>query len=156
LVGSAARQRRSWESGRRDCLFPPDARLVRRTLLGGHRRLWSDPMTTAPLDAQVSIGTSSLRVGPGVCDPGDVAKRRQRTIVERLPIRITGMDARGPGLRGPTAMAPVAIGALAVGAVAIGRLAIGRATIKRLTIDELEVKRLKVTELEVAGEQRLP
>ena len=101
-------------------------------------------------------GDWPLRVGAGFCDAPDVARRRQRTIVERLPIRLTGVDARGPGLRGPTAMAPVAIGALAVGAVAIGRLAIGRASIKRLTIDELEVKRLKVTELEVAGEQRLP
>jgi len=108
------------------------------------------------LIAVVSGGDWPLRVGPGFCDAPEVAKRRQQTMVERLPIRLTAVDARGPGLRGPTAMAPVAIGALAVGAVAIGRLAIGRASIKRLTIDELEVKRLKVTELEVAGEQRLP
>jgi len=102
----------------------------------------------------VASAAVRLRAGPGLCDATAVRRRQQHTIVERLPFRVTGVDARGPGLRGPTAMAPVAIGALAVGAVAIGRLAIGRATIKRLTIDELEVTRLKVTELEVAGEQR--
>lgn len=101
-----------------------------------------------------SCGEAPLPRDRGVCDAPAVAKPRQRTIVERFALRVTGADVRGPGVRGPTAMAPVAIGALAVGAVAIGRLAIGRATIKRLTIDELEVTRLKVTELEVAGQQR--
>jgi hypothetical protein len=90
------------------------------------------------------------------CDAPVVGQRPKRKVVERLPVRFTGADVRGPALRGPTAMAPVAIGALAIGAVAIGRLAIGRASIKRLTIEELEVTRLKVTELEVAGEQRPP
>src|SRR3954451_637093 len=72
-----------------------------------------------------------------------MGRRTQRSAVDRLLLRVTAADVRGPALRGPTAMAPVALGALAVGAVAIGRLAIGRATIKRLTIDELEVTRLK-------------
>ena len=101
-------------------------------------------------------GKVHLRDRGSPCDAVVMGQRRQRKIVERLPLRLTGADVRGPGLRGPTAMAPVAIGALAVGAVAIGRLAIGRASIKRLTIDELEVTRLKVTELEVAGERRPP
>ena len=61
------------------------------------------------------------------------------------PVRLTAVDARGPGLRGPTAIGALAIGATALGAVAIGRLAIGRAAIKRLEIGEL-----------VSAEQRLP
>jgi hypothetical protein len=120
----------------------------------------SPPRVAVPGSAAFAVIIGSfrearLRAGPGLCDATAVVKRRQRTMVERLPFRVTGVDARGPGLRGPTAMAPVAIGALAVGAVAVGRLAIGRASIKRLTIEELEVTRLKVTELEIAGEQRL-
>ena len=96
-------------------------------------------------------GIARLRAGRGLCDADVVARRRQRTIVERVALRVTRADVRGPGVRGPTAMAPVAVGALAIGAVAVGRLAIGRASIKRLTIEELEVRRLKVTELEVAA-----
>ena len=51
---------------------------------------------------------------------------KQRNLVQRSALRLTGVDLRGPlpGLRGPSAMAPVAIAALAVGAAAIGRLAI--------------------------------
>jgi hypothetical protein len=47
--------------------------------------------------------------------------------LDARPVRITALDARGPGLRGATAIAAVAVGATALGAVAIGRLAIGRA-----------------------------
>jgi hypothetical protein len=109
-----------------------------------------------PANGRGGFWGTDLREGGGLCKAPAVGKVPQRTIVERLALRVTGADVRGPGVRGPTAMAPVAIGALAVGAVAIGRLAIGRASIKRLTIEELEVTRLKVTELEVAGEQRPP
>ena len=70
-----------------------------------------------------------------------------------MPVRVTALDARGPGLRGPTAMAALAVGATALGAVAIGRLAIGRASIKRLEIDELEVRHLRVADLEVVSER---
>src|SRR5919106_2794709 len=73
-----------------------------------------------------------------------------------LPVRVTAVDARGPGLRGPTAIGALAVGATAIGAVAIGRLAIGRAVIKRLVIEELEVRRLKVTDFEVVNERRPP
>jgi hypothetical protein len=69
------------------------------------------------------------------------------------PVRVTALDARGPGLRGPTAIAALAVGATALGAVAIGRLAIGRAAIKRLKIDELEVRHLRVLDLEVVSER---
>src|SRR5215208_1707508 len=69
------------------------------------------------------------------------------------PVRLTAVDARGPGLRGPTAIGALAVGATALGAVAIGRLAIGRAAIKRLEIDEFEVRRLRVVELEVVSER---
>ena len=70
-----------------------------------------------------------------------------------LPVRVTALDARGPGVRGPTAIAALAVGATALGAVAIGRLAIGRAAIKRLEIDELEVRHLRVVDLEVVSER---
>jgi hypothetical protein len=66
-------------------------------------------------------------------------------------IRVTAVDARGPGLRGPTAIGALAVGATALGAVAIGRLAIGRAAIKRLQIDELEVGHLRVVDLEIVS-----
>ena len=69
------------------------------------------------------------------------------------PVRVTAVEARGPGLRGPTAIAALAVGATALGAVAIGRLAIGRASIKRLEIDELEVRHLRVADLEVVSER---
>ena len=69
------------------------------------------------------------------------------------PVRLTAVDARGPGLRGPTAIGALAVGATALGAVAIGRLAIGRAAIKRLEIDELDVRRLRVVDLEVVSER---
>ena len=69
------------------------------------------------------------------------------------PVRMTAIDARGPGLRGPTAIGALAIGATALGAVAIGRLAIGRAAIKRLQIGELEVRHLRVVDLEVVSER---
>jgi hypothetical protein len=69
------------------------------------------------------------------------------------PMRVTALEARGPGLRGPTAIAALAVGATALGAVAIGRLAIRRAAIKRLEIDELEVRHLRVVDLEVVSER---
>ena len=71
--------------------------------------------------------------------------------LDARPVRITAVDARGPGLRGPTAIGALAVGATALGAVAIGRLAIGRAAIKRLQIDELEVGRLRVVDLEIVS-----
>jgi hypothetical protein len=73
--------------------------------------------------------------------------------LDALPVRVTALDARGPGLRGPTAIGAMAVGATALGAVAIGRLAIARAAIKRLDIDELEVRRLRVVDLEVVSER---
>jgi uncharacterized pyridoxamine 5'-phosphate oxidase family protein len=63
-----------------------------------------------------------------------------------VPVRGTGIDARGPGFRGPTAMGAAAVGAVAAGAVAIGRLAVGRATIRRLVIDDLEIGRLSIAD----------
>jgi hypothetical protein len=60
------------------------------------------------------------------------SRSRKPGWLDLLMVRVTGLDARGPGLRGPTAM-----GALALGAVAVGRLAIGRAVVKRLDIEEL-------------------
>ncbi len=74
---------------------------------------------------------------------------RKRTTfrwLDAVPVRATGLDARGPGLRGPTAVGALAVGATAVGAVAIGRLAIGHATVKRLVIDDLVVRRMRVAE----------
>jgi hypothetical protein len=111
----------------------------------------ADGATSDPRIAWISY---VLRGHRTLCHAPVMAKWQQRAIVERLPLRVTGVDVRGVGVRGPTGLAPVAMGALAIGAVAIGRLAIGRASIKRLTIEELEVTRLKVTELELAGEQR--
>ena len=73
--------------------------------------------------------------------------------LDARPVRITAVDARGPGLRGPTAIGALAVGATALGAVAIGRLAIGRAAIKRLQIDELEVGHLRVVDLEIVSER---
>jgi hypothetical protein len=73
--------------------------------------------------------------------------------LDARPVRITALDARGPGLRGATAIGAVAVGATALGAAAIGRLAIGRAAIKRLEIDELEVRRLRIVDLEVVRER---
>ena len=58
------------------------------------------------------------------------AETRSRWL-EARPVRITALDARGPGFRGPTAIGALAVGATALGAVAIGRLAIGRAAINR-------------------------
>jgi hypothetical protein len=83
------------------------------------------------------------------------AKNRSRWL-DLQPVRLTALDARGPGVRGPTAIAALAVGATALGAVAIGRLAIGRAAIKRLEIDELEVRRLRVVDLEIVSERRSP
>ena len=73
--------------------------------------------------------------------------------LDARPVRVTAVDARGPGLRGPTAIGALAVGATALGAVAIGRLAIGRAAIKRLQIDELEVGHLRVVDLEIVSER---
>ena len=73
--------------------------------------------------------------------------------LDARPVRITALDARGPGFRGPTAIGALAVGATALGAVAIGRLAIGRAAIKRLEIDELEVRHLRVVDLEIVSER---
>jgi hypothetical protein len=80
--------------------------------------------------------------------------RQAPSWMDLKPVRVTALDARGPGLRGPTAMAAFAVGAAAFGALAIGQLAIGRAVIKRLVIEELEVGRLRVRELEVETERR--
>jgi hypothetical protein len=80
------------------------------------------------------------------------AETRSRWL-DALPVRVTAVDARGPGLRGPTAIGALAVGATALGAVAIGRLAIGRAAIKRLEIDELEVRHLRVADFEVVSER---
>jgi len=74
--------------------------------------------------------------------------------LDARPARVSGVEARGPGLRGPTAMAALAVGTAALGAVAIGRLVIGRAAIKRLEIGELEVGHLRVRDLEVMSERR--
>lgn len=52
------------------------------------------------------------------------AKAKSRWL-DVLPVRITALDARGPGLRGPTAIGALAVGATALGALAIGRLAPG-------------------------------
>jgi len=79
-------------------------------------------------------------------------RQRSRWLDVR-PLRLTGVDARGPGLRGPTAIGALAVGATALGALAIGRLAIGRATIRRLDIDELEVRHLRVLDLEVVNDR---
>jgi hypothetical protein len=73
--------------------------------------------------------------------------------LDARPVRVTAVDARGPGLRGPTAIGALAVGATALGAVAIGRLAIGRAAIKRLQIDELEVGHLRVVDLDIVSER---
>jgi hypothetical protein len=108
----------------------------------------ADGATSDPRIAWISC---VLRGDRTLCHAPVMAKWQQRAIVERLALRVTGVDVRGVGVRGPTGLAPVAMGALAIGAVAIGR-----ASIKRLTIEELEVTRLKVTELELAGEQRPP
>jgi hypothetical protein len=86
-------------------------------------------------------------------DVGARATGRSRWL-DMKPARVTGMEARGPGLRGPTAIAALAVGASALGAVAIGRLAIGRAAIKRLEIGELDVGHLRVRDLEVVSERR--
>lgn len=79
--------------------------------------------------------------------------RERSRWLDLQPVRLTAVDARGPGLRGPTAIGALAVGATALGAVAIGRLAIGRAAIKRLQIDELEVRHLRVLDLEVVSER---
>jgi hypothetical protein len=87
-------------------------------------------------------------------DIGDRRRARNESRwLDLRPVRVTAVDARGPGLRGPTAIGAVAIGATALGAVAIGRLSIGRAAIKRLEIDELEVRHLRVVDLEVVSER---
>jgi hypothetical protein len=75
-------------------------------------------------------------------------ERERSRWLDLQPLRVTAVDARGPGLRGPTAIA-----ALAVGATALGAVAIGRAAIKRLEIDELEVRHLRVVDLEVVSER---
>ena len=80
-------------------------------------------------------------------------ERERSRWLDLQPLRLTAVDARGPGLRGPTAIAALAVGATALGAVAIGRLTIGRAAIKRLEIDELEVRHLRVVDLEVVSER---
>jgi hypothetical protein len=90
-------------------------------------------------------------VGPVLTRPTD--DRERSRWLDLRPVRLTAVDARGPGLRGPTAIAALAVGATALGAVAIGRLAIGRARIKRLEIDELEVRHLRVVDLEVVSER---
>src|SRR4051812_34129657 len=78
----------------------------------------------------------------------------KRRWFDLIPVRATGLDARGPALRGPTAVGALALGATALGAVAVGRLSIGRAVIKRLVIEDLDVRRLRVEELEVVTERR--
>lgn len=87
----------------------------------------------------------------------DIEDRKRASSAPRWldlkPVRVTALEARGPGLRGPTAIAALAVGAVALGAVAIGRLTIGRAAIKRLEIDELEVRHLRVLDLEVVTER---
>ena len=80
-------------------------------------------------------------------------ERERSRWLDLQPLRVTAVDARGPGLRGPTAIAALSVGATALGAVAIGRLAIGRARIKRLEIDELEVRHLRVVDLEIVTER---
>ena len=91
-------------------------------------------------------------VGTVLTRPTEDREERSRWLDMR-PVRLTAVDARGPGLRGPTAIAAMAVGATALGAVAIGRLVIGRAVIKRLEIDELEVRHLRVVDLEVVSER---
>ena len=96
------------------------------------------------------------RFNPGGFVVGTVLTRstedRERSRwLDLRPVRLTAVDARGPGLRGPTAIAALSVGATALGAVAIGRLAIRRAAIKRLDIDELEVRHLRVVDLEVVS-----
>ena len=91
-------------------------------------------------------------IGTVLTRPTEQDHERSRWLALQ-PVRLTAVDARGPGLRGPTAMAALAVGAVAFGAVAIGRLAIGRAAIKRLEIDELEVRHLRVLDLEVVSER---
>src|SRR4051812_49673154 len=83
----------------------------------------------------------------------DTRDRERSRWLDLRPVRLTAVDARGPGLRGPTAMGALAVGATALGAVAIGRLTIGRAAIRRLEIDELEVRHLRVVDLEVVSER---
>jgi len=73
--------------------------------------------------------------------------------LDARPVRVTAVDARGPGLRGPTAIGALAVGATALGAVAIGRLAIRRAAIEQLQIDEFEVGHLRVVDLEIVSER---
>jgi hypothetical protein len=101
--------------------------------------------------AGVIIGTVLTRP----TEDRERAKNQSRWL-DLQPVRLTALDARGPGLRGPTAIAALAVGATALGALAIGRLAIGRAAIKRLEIDELEVRRLRVVDLEIVSEHRSP
>ena len=103
-------------------------------------------------------GSSVARFNPGGFVVGTVLTRptedRQRSRwLDLQPVRLTAVDARGPGLHGPTAIGALAVGATALGALAIGRLAIGRARIKRLEIDELEVRHLRVVDLEVVSER---
>ena len=93
-----------------------------------------------------------LIIGTVFTRPTEDREERSRWLDMR-PVRLTAVDARGPGLRGPTAIAALAVGATALGALAIGRLAIGRAAIKRLEIDELEVRHLRVVDLEVVSER---
>jgi hypothetical protein len=104
---------------------------------------------------------STLRVA-GACslfprtqesENAEEGNRKQVRWLDVLPVRITALDARGPGLRGPTAIGALAAGASALGAVAIGRLGIGRAAIKRLELDELEIRHLRVVDLEVVSER---
>jgi hypothetical protein len=68
-------------------------------------------------------------VGPILTRPAE--DRERSRWLDLQPVRLTAVDAHGPGLRGPTAIAALAVGTTALGAVAIGRLAIGRAAIKR-------------------------
>lgn len=88
----------------------------------------------------------------GLCDAHMVAKPRSAPIVERLRLRITGVDVRGPrtGRADSDGARRDRRGGDRPGWQS------GRASIKRLTVGELEVTRLNATELEVAGEQRLP
>jgi hypothetical protein len=83
-----------------------------------------------------------------------VMRRRSSGVLRMLdavPVRVTGIDVRGPSARAPMAMGALALGAGALGALAIGRLSVGRAKVGRLEIDELEVKRLRVQDLEIVN-----